>query len=101
MNFLIHMRSSQRIQKEERLVLNVILPISFQERSMSDADNAGSNDQTDDASHCTSKPIDINVPSGSKSKSGSLLGMFDFNSLLNNILTAERCIYLCLNSGVI
>ena len=40
----------------------LFLPISFQERSMSDADNAGSNDQTDDASHCTSKPIDIDVP---------------------------------------
>ena len=48
---------------------------------MSDADNAGSNDQTDDANHCTSKPIDINVPSGSKSKSGSLLGKFDINTL--------------------
>ena len=79
----------------------LFVPISFQERYMSDADNAGSNDQTDDASHCTSKPIDINVPSGSKSKSGSLLGMVTLIHYFNNILAVERYIYIRLHSGVI
>ena len=68
---------------------------------MSDADNGGSNDLTDDASHCTSKPIDINVPSGSKSKSGSLLGMFDLHSLISNILMEECSICIRLHTGVI
>ena len=54
----------------------------FQERSLSDANNQTSVDETDDANHCMSKPIDISRPGGTKSKSGSLLGTCETNLLI-------------------